>query len=281
MRSLTKPAFGVAAVIPPCAKAITDQSLSTRLTAAGPAFDAAELSFLGKAPLGTLFTTPTAKHVAGQVSVGEMTAIYDGVFARKKSSVRKLFYDVIKMAPAGRTCPYCAHRTVGSLDHYLAKSKHPALALTPANLVPACKDCNLAKSSKNPASADKQWLHPYFENVDTDVWLKATVEKGQPPAVLFYVDPPASWPAVTTARVLNQFKELQLAELYTSQAGALIGNYALYLNKLLQRAGPQGVQAYLAEMALSYSQARTNSWEIAALTAMSASSYFCAHVHIV
>lgn len=277
MRGLVQPTFAVGAVAPACAKAIANESLAGRLAAVITELVSAETAFIADAPKGALFKTAPATHVGGQVSVTEMTSIYDDIFARKGSSVRKLFYDIIKMAPPHRICPYCAHRTVGSLDHYLAKAKHPVLALTPANLVPACNDCNRAKSSKNPASANKQWIHPYFENVDDQVWLKAEIEQGSPPGVVFRVDPPAAWPDVTNARVLNQFKELELGALYSSQAAALIADLSLQLNRLRERAGPDAVKAHLEETALSHRRVRNNSWQIAALTAMSQSAYFCAH----
>ena len=39
-------------------------------------------------------------------------------------------------------CPFCGIGTVSTLDHYLPKSKYPALAITPKNMIPACRDCN-------------------------------------------------------------------------------------------------------------------------------------------
>jgi len=66
-------------------------------------------------------------------------------------------------AAYGRVCPVCVREILfdkgeGENDHYFPKSRYPALALHPYNLLPVCSDCNglRYKSGKDPvAAADK------------------------------------------------------------------------------------------------------------------------------
>ena len=74
-----------------------------------------------------------------------MVRVYDGRMAAQGSPGRTI-YDAIKLASPNGLCPLCGQRVVATLDHYLPKSRYAALAVNPANLIPACSDCNKAKS---------------------------------------------------------------------------------------------------------------------------------------
>ena len=46
-------------------------------------------------------------------------------------------------------CPFCGRDQVGTLDHYLPKSRYPELSVLGANLVPACETCNRLKGTSS------------------------------------------------------------------------------------------------------------------------------------
>jgi hypothetical protein len=81
---------------------------------------------------------------------------------------RSQFVEVFKQENYGRVCPFCdGDRNGPQVDHWLPKSKYPALSCHPKNLVPICYRCNaLEKGEKVPLdTASPQpfdnWFHPY------------------------------------------------------------------------------------------------------------------------
>jgi hypothetical protein len=160
------------------------------------------------------------------------------------------------------------------LDHHLPKSRYPALAVAPLNLIPACMDCNKAKLERIPHSSAEETLHPYFDNVEDDEWLHAAVIQSVPAAVVFYPEPPAAWGAVMAARVVGHFSVFGLARLYGVQAAVELQNIRFHLGRLLTEAGPAGVRAHLIVVAQSCEQASVNSWQTAMYKALAASDWF-------
>lgn len=88
----------------------------------------------------------------------------------KKYRADRLYHDVGFI-----TCPYCNIRDIspvldmitgnvtarGALDHFFSEGKHPLLALSFYNLVPACTYCNTNFKLGKPMSVSKN-LHPYL-----------------------------------------------------------------------------------------------------------------------
>ncbi len=84
------------------------------------------------------------------------------------------YYDKI-MSNANRICPFCGEGVPTNLDHFLPKSAYQLLVVTPTNLIPSCKDCNMDKSSIAPVNNGTVPLHPYFDEV-SDIWLEANID---------------------------------------------------------------------------------------------------------
>lgn len=142
MRKLNRHTEVSRGVLELCAESIQNQDLKARLKEAADHFEAAEAAYLEHAAVGALFHIARSK-VADCVTAEEMKHVYKNTFVKSKRT--RPIYDAIKKLPANDICPMCGQRTVGTLDHYLAQSLHPALALSPANLLPCCADCNKAK----------------------------------------------------------------------------------------------------------------------------------------
>ncbi len=274
MRTLPLPLFRAEPVLLACAQHIRDPDLSNRLTRACAEVSKAEEEYLLKGELGTIYNTVRTTH-AGEVDAKEMSRIYDGSLAKRGAAPRRHYYDVIKASAPHRICPFCGHMTISTLDHYLPKVSHPKLALTPANLVPSCSDCNKWKSTKQGGTATDEILHPYFDRVDSETWLFAEVVPGSPPGMTFYARPASDWPDATKLRVSSHFDALHLNELFASQAGRLISNICSRMAHLFRDDGPTGVREHLKAEARSYRKNGNNSWEVAAFEALSESEYFC------
>lgn len=274
MRSLAKPANGARATLELCADAVRDEALAARLRSVAADIEAAEAQYKERGEKAALFTIAGAKTVADRVGSDEMKALYKGTFSRQGSGPRRI-YDEIRAAPKNGICPLCAQRVVSTLDHYLAQSRHPALAVTPVNLVPSCADCNKAKLDAQPTRATEQTLHPYFDEVDDELWLTARVEESAPPAVVFSANPPPGWDDVKRERVLTHFRTFGLGPLYSSHAAEELLNIRRTLALVAERGGAAALKAHLMEQAESRRAAAKNSWQSAMYKALVKSEWFC------
>jgi hypothetical protein len=272
MRKLDIPTCDACLSLETCIPILREKNLRDRLASAKPHIMAAETEYRNRGANGALYTIAATTTVDDRITAKEMEKLYKGTFSRKNSPARHL-YDKIKTASG--ICPLCAQGRVDTLDHYLAQSLHPALAVTPMNLVPACFSCNKAKLDRQPKSADDQTLHPYFDEVDDEVWLFARVVEDHPPVVRFLANPPTHWPSVKQKRVRTHFMVFELAALYSTYAASELPNLHLDLTKLAARGGPDDLKQHLAEQKESREAVARNSWQGAMYKALSESDWFC------
>jgi hypothetical protein len=217
------------------------------------------------------FTRPIAADDAQ--SIDRLVKVYTDKLVGQRAPGRQI-YDQLRLAT--RRCPLCGHRDVTTLDHHLPKTKFPLLCVTPDNLVPACAECNKIKLDDWTAIAERQTFHPYFDNIDGFLWLAAEVIEGTPPAVRFFVEPPAIWSRLTTARARHHFEVFDLARLYAVQASDEMAAIAYYLTMQYEAAGEAAVRTHLEDMATSRAHDRPNSWGAAAYSALAANRWYCA-----
>lgn len=169
----------------------------------------------------------------------------------------------------------CGQRDVSTLDHYLPKAKNPSLAVTPINLIPACHECNRTKFEHHPSSEGQQFIHPYYDNLPNSVWLVAELEKTQPPALKYHVSPPHDCGDMLASRLIWHFHKLDLAKLYTSQAGKTFAGIADKLKSAWERGGKDEVRFILDQDARSWSKANINSWQAVMYRTLASSDWFC------
>ena len=257
-----------------CISIVRNQGLKARLGAVERAIVEASNEYANEAAATRLHVMPSHTAVAGTVTTVEMSELYSRKMARKGSAARAI-YDELLVRPRHGRCPLCGQRTVSTLDHNLPKSRHPLLAVTPANLVPACAECNNAKGEHLPAVASEETIHPYYDDVDGAVWLHADVVVGTPAAVAFSVVAPAEWDVMLTARVSYHFKLFKLSVLYSAHAAEELSNIRYQLSRLHASAGEDGVHDELQERADSYAAVRTNSWQVAMYKSLAGNNWFC------
>lgn len=212
--------------------------------------------------------------VGGNVTSTEMGKVYTQRMARKGSPGREI-YDALMARPAHGRCPLCAQRHVTTLDHHLPKAHYPALAVAPLNLVPACSDCNKAKLDTIPHAAADVPLHPYFDNIDDQRWLRAQVIETRPAALRFAVDAPSAWGGLLARRVRNHFRALRLAKLYATEAAEELLSIRHQLLDIHHGGGSNDVRSHLEDHAASCRLGRLNGWRAATYEAWAASDWFC------
>ncbi|HCT77518.1 MAG TPA: hypothetical protein DGG94_13065 [Micromonosporaceae bacterium] len=255
-----------------CIKTVSAPNLRIRLAAFEDAVSLAAQHFEAAAKADALFALDQTTY--GPTSADdrkELVKVYTDRMAKQTAPGRHI-YDSLKLAAT--RCPMCGHRDVSTLDHHLPKSGYPFLSVAPANLVPACTDCNKAKRNTAASTADEQPLHPYFDNVNSIQWLTAEVIELRPAALRFYVRPDASWSATLTTRVRRHFQVLQLGALYGAQAATELSGiaYAVQLQHFAR--GPEGVREFLEDQAESRRRSHLNHWTTATYQALAGNFWY-------
>jgi hypothetical protein len=276
MRKLDKPPHNPGEVFLTCISRVRNQELKARLEAVQSHIAAAATAFDTAAATAQLHTIPTETTVGerGHVTKDEMVAVYELRMVPKDSPGRSI-YDEIITAPIHGRCPLCGHRDVTTLDHHLPKAHFPSLAVVPSNLVPSCSVCNKVKLEVAPRSQEEQTLHPYYDNVESDRWLEATVIENRPVALIFEARSPITWNNLKALRTAHHFSVFKLGSLYASQAADELLNIRQYLINLHSKAGAEGIRQHLTEMCLSHEAVNLNSWQSAAYRALSSSQWYC------
>ena len=121
----------------------------------------------------------------------------------------------------------------------------------------------------------EETLHPYFDDIEDELWLRAAIVQTIPSALRFFVVSPVERDPVLAERTRRHFKMFDLASLYASQGAQELQNIKHYLINLLNRAGADGVRSHLIEIGGSCEIARKNSWQTAAYNAWAESDWFC------
>jgi 5-methylcytosine-specific restriction endonuclease McrA len=274
MRKLTKPLDDPGSVFLTCISRVRNIGLKSRLTSVEATIVAAANEFEAAASTTTLHTLLPQNDVNGIVTKQEMLEVYTNRMAKKDAPGRSI-YDKLLAAPVHGRCPLCGQRVVSTLDHYLPKTEYPALAVVPINLVPACADCNKTKIAAIPKTADQETIHPYFDDVETDLWLYAKVIETSPAVLQFFVKPHVDWDIVKAKRIEHHFKVFKLSYLYTSHAATELLNIRDRLAQLFSKTGYKGVNAHLSEEAATRESAYLNSWQTAMYKALAANFWYC------
>lgn len=275
MLEIKRPEYSASVVFEECIPVKRDKNLKARLEGITADIVAAETTYDKKAKSSDFYEIKTEQGVGKSVTTSEMEDLYATVFARKSSPVRKKYYDELILAPENGTCPMCGQRDASTLDHYLPKAKNPSLAVTPINLVPVCKECNHTKWEHHPETANRQFIHPYYDKLPAGIWLVADMDQSKPPALKFRVSPPPDCDETLAKRLVWHFEELNLAKLYASQSGKTLAGIADKLRAAGDRGGKDEVRFLLGEDARSWSKANLNGWQAAMYRTLAGSDWFC------
>jgi len=206
------------------------------------------------------------------LSKDDLLKVYKDKMAKKGQPGRK-YYDKYMSIPEYDICPYCGQRVVSTLDHYLPKSKYISLVVTPTNLIPACQDCNKAKSDKSIENLDEATINPYFDDLGKDIWLTGEIIKSNDFIMTYKVSKPINWSQELYKRVKNHFKLFNLNKLYSSHAAQELVMVKRKMLRLYNNIGPEAVMKDLKENIDAYSY-RLNSWQVAMYRELLNDSWF-------
>jgi len=271
MHYLETPTHTVKDVIELCDGHIADLKHNSCLLMASDALECLEREYIAAGDAGSLHTPPAT---TGDADTDKLLPwVYTQKMAKTGGSAR-VIYDKIKMQARDGACAYCEQSSATTLDHFLSKMKSPCFAITPINLIPACKDCNTNKLESRYSSQDELIIHPYYDNVENMPWLYAQFPSNVP-KLEYYVDAHTAFSPQLAQKIINTFNELKLSASYSCLAAQAFADMRLRLVRLHQKKGTAGVQEYLLEEFESSEAASRNSWKTAMFRALHQSDWFC------
>ncbi|MGX1196002.1 HNH endonuclease [Metabacillus sp. SLBN-84] len=273
MRKLKKPKDLPLDVLLTCISNYENSDLKNRMKSIGHKIVEDSEIFEQKVKSKELHTLEPHDGILGIVTTQEMKNVYNDKFAKKGQPGRDI-YDRILNTPILKKCPLCGIRVVSTLDHHLPKAKYPSLSVTPINLIPSCFDCNKTKTATRPLTAEEETLHPYYDDIEDDLWLKAEVINNIPIAFKFYVEKATNWDELKFRRVKNHFKTYKLGPLYSIFAAEEFSIRDLTLNRIFDNAGSKELKLQLKDYAESAEKIHLNSWQSAMYRALENSNWY-------
>lgn len=274
MRTLPRPDFSIEETLIKCISNYRDAGLVSRFKDSKDELVEWSKELEKKIETNTVYKMEENYFVPEKVSKLEMIKLYNDKFS-KQGQPGRLFYNYLMELPKHGLCPLCGYRTVDSIDHYLPKEKFPGLSISPLNLIPACLGCNKRKSDNKPNTAEEEFLHPYFDNIENELWLYSNIEEKLPLTVFFGVNPYELWDDIKKERVRKHFKKFHLGQLYSSYASAEISGKIYSFKKLFEIGGSLALRNELFKEMESFQYDQLNSWKTALYTALYNNEWFC------
>jgi hypothetical protein len=242
--------------------------------------ESAEADYLTAARSHILFGLPASRGgndsiLFGSLSKRDVKGLYSGQMVPAKKAARH-HYDRLVVSSPQRRCPFCGFGRATTLDHFLNKANYPWLAIVPANLVPACKDCNQGKGTSRAVSANDQILHPYFEGSELvdDQWLFASVVQTIPLTIDYRAEPPRKWDRTLRRRAERHFADFDLKARFSIEAATELGPLRFTLKSLFAGAGRVGVKQHLTAVAVGEHGNFKNSWKTALYQALAECDWY-------
>lgn len=233
MIKLEKPDIEMDSIFADCTSNITKQQVLTHINASKTSIMLKSEEYDELAEAGQLSTLVPHRVIQGGATKEDMVWLYDNKFVADGG---RKYYDKIKAIPKYGKCPFCGVGMVSTLDHYLPKTKYPTYAITPINLVACCADCNKNKKSEIIKVREKEFIHPYYDDFDDEIWLKVKIVFDEEIIFNFYVEKPDAWSREKYERAKNHFQQMKLNKLYASHCGEEFAEYE-YTAKVLYETG--------------------------------------------
>ncbi|GAB1804611.1 HNH endonuclease [Priestia megaterium] len=227
----------------------------------------------------TIGLPPTMKSddsVPKFITAAEMEKVYSNFLVDKPDSkkIGRRVYDAILSNTYYNLCPYCSHREVKTVDHYLPKSKFVSYAITPINLVPCCSDCNKDKLDNYNLNEEEMLIHPYFDDISSVNWLNCKVNENIWPITFSYGISKNIHTSALQSRLEYQFKLLNLGKLYADNATREFNKRVKSLIKEYNSNPSKNALDFLADNYESYCLENPNSWQTKMFEALIHSKWF-------
>lgn len=264
MRKLPKPSFDLNDIITDCVSNMREGK--DKYLTAIPVIDTYSTQYDESMFQGAAHELAVHDMVTDDLSKDDMVSLYTNKFAKKDQPGRK-YYDKIKLAPPNSICPLCGIGQVTTLDHYMAKTLYPSLAVTPHNLIPACRDCNDPRGAVHFESAGDMTLHPYYDEVQNLEWLSAVIVSTFPICVRYTVSDTVP-DSELRVRLSMHLEVFDLSNRYSKKAAEEISAHKLTYQAMLDNGGIEGLREYLQLLYTSAYSVEKNSWRTALYKAL-------------
>lgn len=268
MKKVKKPEYNVKTIVCDCAESIRDISKKNRIIAASETIYLKSEEYDSFAERQALSSIPVHDTVADSITKDEMVELYERKFVAH-NAVRSKYYDKIIISTDG-ICPICCLGQVGNLDHYLPKALFPTYAITPYNLLPICRDCNYIKREQIFADDAEATLHPYYDDFDSLIWLKARllIQNGGLIAE-YYVDEDLDIDDKTfIQRCFSHFTTYELDKRYPIEAAREIAEKQRRWKNDLEKRGEEEFLESIYEDIYYLEAVQKNSWKVALYRAL-------------
>lgn len=259
MRTIAKPVEKAKDVFIDCVSTVADKILKQQYLACVQVIQDAEDDFESKFSPCQIYKIPQSSVLIAPIGTKEMKPVYNYRMVKTDMPGYKHYNKIKSSAPYGK-CPLCSVRGVDTLDHYLPKSKYPIFSVTPINLIPACTPCNIGKRVEFPTSSETQTLHPYYDNVENESWVKAEIMYSDPMSFRYFVDCPNDWSQLKADRCKNHFVSFGLDELYSAHANEELRAIKKQL-RMLYNNSIETLNQHLEEAYISRLELGINSWQ--------------------
>lgn len=220
MIPIPKPTLVTKDVYRICISRVGNKEHKTNLTNCTQTVVDASIDFDDKFPKNEVYLIPQTQHFVSTIVGDDLEKVYRNGMLNAKMPGRLIYNQILSSAPDG-ICPLCSIGAADTLDHYLPKTKYPVFSIAPLNLIPACTPCNKGKLVDFPKSPNDQTLHPYYDSVNNENWIKAKIIQTRPIAFYFYADPPNNWDAKLQNRVKTHFEAFELNKKFSSSANTM------------------------------------------------------------
>lgn len=227
MKKLPVPNISLHNMLVKCSEGMEQVNVRANFNSTFPTFHAKEQRYQTLSLDGHLYRYPkitpltNTTEVVDTLTKRKLINLYENNLLNKDKPARD-YYDLLLIS-SGERCPFCGDiGQTKNLDHFLPKAHFPEFSVTPLNLVPSCRDCNMGEKGEAYATIeDDQAIHPY---VDKDLfyqqqWVFAEYIDEDDGAIRYYVQCPAIWRDEDKNRAVNHFNSLNLASRYSLEAG--------------------------------------------------------------
>ncbi len=260
MRSIKKPKILSSEVLINCIDNMQDKALKQELVDSIGIFDNAEKDLNDKLLITESYKISQNQTISDTINASILKDIYTERMVNKTNKGRK-YYDAIMLSSPNGICPLCSQRIARTLDHYLPKSQYPLFSITPINLIPACTDCNKDKFTRTPKTSEEETLHPYYDNIENQRWLKTRIVHLKPIIFEYYIECPEHFTELLKKRIQNHFDVYLLNRLYSTHASEEFENIKLQLTKLFNVGGAITLKEHLMDCFISRVSINKNSWQ--------------------
>ena len=274
MRKIDKPLLNVTTVFEQCISNVRDQNLKIELENSIELIQDAENNFDEKKLTNEIYLIDRNVVVNHIINANILKSIYTDRLVNKKNQARNIYNSILISAPKEK-CPLCNQRIADTLDHYLPKSEYPLLAVSPLNLVPACTACNKGKQIDYPVNSEEETLHPYYDDIENENWLKCELLEVKPIIFNYYVQPPLAWDLLLKNRVKNHFNSFNINKLYKTHSAQEFENVKYHLEKLFISGGTPLLKEHLFDSFESRKLIDENSWQTVFYDCLLNNASFC------